>query len=73
VAEIGCVTVDEANRGQGLGRAVVKSLRALAAAHGAHSTFLQVDLTNASAIRLYQRLGFVTASAYKTMALVIHT
>jgi N-acetylglutamate synthase len=66
-AEIGCVAVDEALRDQGLGGAIMTRLMAWAAALGAHSAFLQVDVTNSNAIALYEKLGFATAYTYKTM------
>ncbi len=68
-AEIGCVMVDEALRGQGFGRSIMKSLTAWATARGAHSAFLQVDVVNANAIKLYENLGFAAAYTYKTMVL----
>jgi N-acetylglutamate synthase len=67
MAEIGCVMVDEALRGQGLGNAIMTNLMAWAAARGAHSAFLQVNVINANAIRLYEKLGFATVYNYKTM------
>lgn len=67
MAEIGCVMVDDALRGQGLGNAIMTNLMAWAAARGAYSAFLQVDVINANAIRLYEKLGFATVYKYKTM------
>lgn len=68
-AELGSIMIDAGHRGRGLGEALVRSLLAFAAGENATSAFLQVDLANAAAIRLYERLGFAPLYRYKTMVL----
>lgn len=69
MAEIGSIIVDPAARGQGVGRRIVAALIRHARQEGAHAAFLQVDVTNSVAIRLYERLGFQRLYSYRTMAL----
>ncbi len=59
--------LDAGHRGRGLGRALVDSLLAWAAAEGADRAFLQVDRTNAVASSLYASQGFAEVCGYKTM------
>jgi N-acetylglutamate synthase len=66
-AEIGSIVVDEARRGQGIGRKVVEALLAFAAMEGASHAFLQVDATNALALGLYRSQGFVDIGPYQNM------
>jgi N-acetylglutamate synthase len=66
-AEIGSVIVAQNHRGRGLGRAVTEALLGFSASNGAHHAFLQVDATNAAAIRLYSRQGFVDVGGYLNM------
>ncbi len=66
-AEIGSVMLDSGHRGQGLGRALVDALMAWAEREGAERAFLQVDLTNAVARKLYASQGFAEVCRYKTM------
>jgi GNAT superfamily N-acetyltransferase len=54
----------EAMRGRGLGRALCRRLLQLAAAEGVRVAYLQVEASNASARRVYERLGFADAYAY---------
>lgn len=68
-AELGSIMIDANSRRLGLGQALVESLLAFAAETGATRAFLQVDLTNGPAIRLYQRLGFQPLYRYNTMML----
>lgn len=57
-AEIGSIILAPEARGQGLGRALVTSLLAVAAGQGATKAFLQVEGSNGVAIALYRKLGF---------------
>jgi N-acetylglutamate synthase len=66
-AEIGSVIVADSHRGRGLGRATTDALLSLAVSEGAHHAFLQVDATNAVAISLYNRQGFVDVGGYLNM------
>lgn len=66
-AEIGLVMVDGAERGKGLGRAVVTSLMHWAKAKSASHAFLQVDTNNRAALKLYESLGFRRAYQYRTL------
>jgi ribosomal protein S18 acetylase RimI-like enzyme len=66
MAEIGSIIVDEAHRGSGHGRALVKGLLAWARNQGCHSAYLQVESGNSPAIRLYESLGFRPLYAYET-------
>ena len=67
MAEIGCVMVDAAVRGRGLGRAAVKGLMGWARANGATQAYLQVERGNATAVGLYRSLGFREVYGYATM------
>jgi N-acetylglutamate synthase len=69
MAEIGAVMVDEAMRGNGLGRALVVGLMAWAQDAGATTAYLQVDQTNAAAISLYRSLGYRVVYSYETLVL----
>ncbi len=46
------------HRGRGHARQLINDLLAWAAGRGAHSAYLQVMLSNGSALRLYEQLGF---------------
>ena len=54
----------EAMRGRGLARALCRKLLQLAVVDGARVAYLQVEASNASARRVYDRLGFADAYAY---------
>ncbi len=54
----------ETQRGQGLAIALCERLLAQAATEGAVVAYLQVEGTNSSALRVYQRLGFVDGYSY---------
>jgi ribosomal protein S18 acetylase RimI-like enzyme len=56
-----CLAVDPARRREGLGTAMVRALLARSAASIA---YLQVESSNAPAIGMYKRLGFVEAYRY---------
>jgi N-acetylglutamate synthase len=58
------VATRPAERRKGFGRALVESLLAWGAAHGAREGYLQVLEENAAARALYQRLGFTPVYHY---------
>jgi len=68
-AEIGSVMVDSGYRGRGLGRALVEALLGWAKEREAAQAFLQVDVANAPARRLYGGLRFAELCRYRTMVL----
>jgi ribosomal protein S18 acetylase RimI-like enzyme len=51
-------------RGKGAARAVLGALANWSGAHGADRIYLQVERSNASALRLYERAGFSELSAF---------
>ncbi len=57
-ADIDNIAVDESYRGGGLGGAVLEALIAAAAERGAAKVFLEVRVSNTSAMLLYLRHGF---------------
>jgi N-acetylglutamate synthase len=59
------IAVAEDHRRQGLATAVVAELLEWAASQGALTAMLQVETDNAGAVRLYERLGFVTHHTYR--------
>jgi len=60
-AELLSVAVAPAERGAGLGRALLESLLAGLRARGARRVHLEVRRSNAAALALYESLGFRTA------------
>jgi dTDP-4-amino-4,6-dideoxy-D-galactose acyltransferase len=60
--QIGLLGVDETARGRGLGGHLVKSALSWFGAQGVRSVSVVTQGRNTAAQRLYQRLGFVTAS-----------
>lgn len=58
------VATSPAARGQGLATRLCAGLMAWGRERGAHTAYLQVVETNATAIRLYERLGFGVAYGY---------
>jgi len=64
VAVLDAIAVDPAHRRQGLGRAVVGSLLALAAVQGAGHALLEVEEHNAAARALYRGAGFRAGGEY---------
>ncbi|MCE2933670.1 MAG: GNAT family N-acetyltransferase [Hyphomicrobiales bacterium] len=66
-AEIASVMLDPAARGQGIGRGMVETLLAEAAAAGATRGFLQVESNNRIARALYQKLGYRDLYHYETI------
>ena len=63
-AGLGAVWTDPAYRGRGLAAHLTARLAALMAAEGIGLMHLQVEHDNATAVRLYHRLGFATHSSY---------
>ena len=60
-AHLGRLIVNPDHRGQGLGRQLAEQLLQLALDNKPSSVSLNVERTNATAISIYQRLGFVPA------------
>ena len=69
--ELGSIVIDSRHRGKGLGRALVSTLLAWAADHNVDGAFLQVDVTNATALGLYRSLGFEVLYDYDTLFLPV--
>lgn len=63
-AGITAVEVNPAHRRQGLGTAITAAACREAACHGTSNVFLQVEVTNAAARALYERLGFRYSHRY---------
>jgi ribosomal-protein-alanine N-acetyltransferase len=64
-AELLTIAVDPRWRGKGVGRALMDAALADLMLSPARRMFLEVEEQNASAIRLYRRLGFATISSRK--------
>ena len=64
-AEILTVGVAAWARRQGVGQALMTAAIGVAREAGAQAMFLEVDVGNASAVALYERLGFVQAGLRK--------
>ena len=64
-AHVTNVVVKENLRGQGIGRKLMIELLTKARAKGAVCSTLEVRATNATAIHLYEKLGFVQATVRK--------
>jgi ribosomal-protein-alanine N-acetyltransferase len=58
VAYIATIEVLPAHRGQGIGAELLRRLEGSANAERAIAIWLHVDIENASAIRLYERIGY---------------
>ena len=63
-AAVSCLAVGPHARGRGLGAALTVAATRTGALLGAGRTFLQVEAGNATALRLYARLGFVVVDEY---------
>lgn len=68
IAVLDQIAVDPARRREGLGRAVVDSLLALAAVQGGDLALLEVDGGNTAARGLYRAAGFAPAGEYRYVA-----
>jgi ribosomal-protein-alanine N-acetyltransferase len=64
-AEVLSIAVAKSERGKGVGRDLMNAHLARLAAAGVTSVFLEVEPGNASALALYQRLGFETVGERK--------
>lgn len=64
-AEITNVCVDKRFRGQGIAEAMLKELMRLGKAQGAFAFTLEVRVSNAAAIHLYEKLGFESVGIRK--------
>jgi N-acetylglutamate synthase len=69
--ELGSIVMDAKHRGKGLGRALVSTLLNWAADQNVDNAFLQVDVTNATALDLYRSLGFEVLYDYDTLFLPV--
>ena len=58
------IVVEPSQRGQGVGFSLVNSLLAWGKSQGANRAYLQVVANNASALALYDKLGFETHHHY---------
>ncbi|MEK1886778.1 MAG: GNAT family N-acetyltransferase [Phyllobacterium sp.] len=58
------ITTAAKHRRTGLGRAIVRSALKWAEQHGAKKAWLQVEVANTAAIKLYEQLGFKEAYRY---------
>lgn len=56
--ELHTIAVDPTCQGQGLGRVLMQKLFAEAHVRGVHKIYLQVRVSNAAAIKLYESFGF---------------
>ena len=63
-AEVKCMIVDAAARGQGIGRALLNQLALHALAAGVHELRLTTGIGQAEAIALYERFGFTRCVPY---------
>ena len=61
---LSCLTVTPDARRRGVGRALTLDALRIAAGGGARHAFLQVEESNATAIALYEELGFTPAERY---------
>jgi ribosomal protein S18 acetylase RimI-like enzyme len=64
VARLYSIAVAHAARGRGLGEALLSAAERAALGHGCKRLRLEVRQDNASAIRLYERLGYQRFGAY---------
>jgi N-acetylglutamate synthase len=69
MTEIGAIMIDERMRGRGMAKRLVSGLMGWAAGAGARQAYLQVEQSNAPAVRLYERLGFRQVYRYSTLVL----
>ncbi len=73
IAEV-VIAVDRDRRGQGIGRALMEGLVVSAEEAGEPALCLSVSDKNASAVRLYERVGFVPIGHRRThlITMVLH-
>ena len=64
IARLYSIAVSDAARGRGIGEALMRAAERAARAHGRQRLRLEVRQDNASAIRLYERLGYRRFGAY---------
>ncbi len=64
-ADITNVAVDEPYRGAGVGRRMLENLMSLGRSRGVRRFTLEVRVSNAAAIGLYEKLGFFTVGVRK--------
>jgi GNAT superfamily N-acetyltransferase len=64
VAEVKTMYVDPAHRGQGLARAILTELEAIARAHGCRATRLDTSDYLTDAVNLYRAAGYREVPAY---------
>ena len=57
-AEVGNIAVDTPFRGKGIGKALMEAMHQRAKEKGATQSFLEVRVSNASAIALYKKFGY---------------
>ena len=57
-AEVGNIAVDAPFRGKGIGKALMETMHQRAKEKGATQSFLEVRVSNASAIALYKKFGY---------------
>ena len=57
-AEVGNIAVDTPFRGKGIGKALMETMHQRAKEKGATQSFLEVRVSNASAIALYKKFGY---------------
>lgn len=69
LASVQCMATLPAARRTGAASAILAAIEAFADANGASRLYLQTDLANTAAMRLYERTGFVIAGYYHTREL----
>ena len=70
--ELGSIVIDVGHRGKGLGRAWVSALLNWAFSQHVDKAFLQVDVSNATALALYRSFGFEVLYDYDTLFLPVN-
>ena len=67
-AEMKRLFVDPAQRGRGVGNALVQHIEKAAADEGVKTLYLETGVKSSEALRLYQRFGFETCSPFADYA-----
>lgn len=70
LASVQCMATFPAARRTGAASALLAAIEAHAQAHGALRLYLQTDLANTAAMRLYERTGFTIAGHYHTREVI---